>query len=166
MTQTPAPQQNQPHTLIQDIIPPSASRFAHSKSQTVLLFGKGRDLPVLGRAQGGKEGNLTLSEGALDWTFRPTDLQGVQDAFAVYVTGDSMVPKYKERDLVYVHPAKLPRRGRYVLVETCDHKGFIKQFIKWQGDILVLRQYNPDREIRVARREVLRVMLVIGSLDS
>ncbi|TNE63675.1 MAG: helix-turn-helix transcriptional regulator [Alphaproteobacteria bacterium] len=129
-------------------------------------FGSRRDLPIMGRAQGGNDGNLNLDTGALDWTFRPADLQGVRDAFAVFVTGDSMLPKYKDRDMAYVHPGKTPRRGRYVLVETREHKGFIKQFDRWDGDTLVVRQYNPIKEIRIPRTDVLRLMLVIGSLDA
>ncbi len=137
-----------------------------ANTQRLQAFGPKRDLPVLGRAQGGKDGNIVMEDNAMDWTFRPADLQGVKDAFAVYVTGDSMVPKYKNQDLAYVHPTKAPRKGRFVLVETSDHTGFIKQFIKWDGQELVLKQFNPAREIRLAREKVLRVLLVIGSLDS
>ena len=129
-------------------------------------FSAARDLPVLGRAQGGSDGNLVLDENAIDWTFRPADLQGVKDAFAVYVTGDSMVPKYGDGDLAYVHPRKPPRSDRFVLVETRDHSGFIKQFVGWEDGVLVLRQFNPAEEIRLARPDVRRVMLVIGSLDA
>lgn len=135
------------------------------KGQQSPFFGRRRDLPVLGRAQGGSDGNITISEAAIDWTFRPADLQGVRDAFAVYVTGESMLPKYKAQDLAYVHPAKRPVKGRFVLVETTEHRGFIKQFLKWDGDTLVLNQFNPAQEIRLPRHDVLRLMLVIGSLD-
>lgn len=129
-------------------------------------FGRARDLPILGRAQGGSDGNMTMNDSAIDWTFRPADLQGVKDAFAVFVTGESMLPKYKNQDLAYVHPTKRILKGRFVLVETTDHSGFIKQFVRWEGDTLILRQYNPAQEIRLDRQDVLRVMLVIGSLDA
>jgi len=142
-----------------------ADRSLRSIPVGTSLFGGRRDLPVLGRAQGGSDGNIVIEDGAIDWTFRPADLQGVRDAFAVYVTGNSMLPKYKDKDLAYVHPGKTPRRGRYVLVETREHRGFIKQFDRWDGDILVLRQYNPAEEIRIPRADVLRILLVIGSLD-
>jgi len=134
-------------------------------TQRLQAFGPKQDLPVLGRAQGGKDGNIVMEDNAMDWTFRPADLQGVKDAFAVYVTGDSMVPKYKNQDLAYMNPTKPPRKGRFVLVETADHTGFIKQFTKWDGQELVLKQFNPAREIRLPREKVLRVLLVIGSLD-
>lgn len=149
----------------------ASGRYRHSDANnrasknTTPYFGKERSLPVLGRAQGGSDGNLVIEEAAIDWTFRPADLQGVNDAFAVYVSGDSMAPKYKNGDLIYVHPAKPLVKGRFVLVETLEHKGFIKQFVALQEDTLVLQQFNPNEEITIPRSDVLRVMLAIGSLD-
>ena len=128
-------------------------------------FSPEKSLPVRGRAQGGNDGNVIVEENPIDWTFRPADLQGVNDAFAVYVSGASMIPKYKNGDLVYVHPTRTITKGRYVLVETKEHKGFIKQFVAWRDDCLVLNQFNPDKEIILPKSEVLRVMLAIGSLD-
>jgi len=128
-------------------------------------FTENRCLPVRGRAEGGKDGNFVIEEQPIDWTFRPADLQGVNDAFAVFVSGNSMVPKYKNGDLVYVHPAKAISKQRYVLIETTEHKGFIKQFVGWQDEHLIIQQYNPEQEIKIPREKILRLMLVIGSLD-
>jgi len=130
------------------------------------VFGFKKDLPIMGRAQGGDEGNLVIEDHAIDWTFRPADLQGVHGAFAVFVTGNSMAPKYKNQDLAYVHPHQDLRRGRFVLVETAKHGGFIKQFKKWDGDTLVLGQFNPTKEVTFKKAEILNVMLVIGSIDA
>jgi len=84
----------------------------------------------------------------------------------VFVTGDSMAPKYKNQDLAYIHPSKKPRRNRFVLVETLDHHGFIKQFSRWDKDMLILKQFNPEKEIHIPRVNVRKVMMVIGSLDA
>lgn len=129
-------------------------------------FSRDRTLPVRGRAQGGKDGNFVIEEHPIDWTFRPADLQGVDEAFSVYVNGNSMAPKYKNGDLAYIHPAKEPRKGRFVLVETTEHKGFIKQLVGWREDHLEVRQFNPEKLIQIEKKNVLRVMLVIGSLDA
>ncbi len=146
-----------------------AQRAYRSRSsngiQSTSSFSEDRCLPVRGRAQGGNDGNVSIEEHPIDWTFRPADLQGVNDAFAVFVSGDSMKPKYKNGDLVYVHPTRSIVKNRYVLVETTEHKGFIKQFVNWQEDSLVVHQFNPEKEIVIAKEDVLRVMLVIGSLD-
>lgn len=150
------------HTLVLD-------GYIHSKKPVnrpqANVFGAHKDLPIIGRAQGGEEGSLVIEEQPIDWTFRPADLQGVHGAFGVFVTGDSMLPKYKNQDLAYIHPNLPVRRGRYVLVETNEHSGFIKQFDRWDGDTLVVKQFNPAKEIRITRSNVRRVMMVIGSLD-
>lgn len=125
-----------------------------------------RDLPVMGRAQGGPDGNMIINDDPIDWTFRPPELNGVHDSFAIYVTGDSMSPKYEDGDLLYIHPNRPIKSGRYAVIETADHHGLIKQFVGWQGEELVLKQYNPPKEIRLARTDIKRMMLVIGSIDS
>ena len=38
----------------------------------------------------------------------------------------------------------------------------IKQFLRWEGDALILRQLNPERELRVPRAEVGECHLVVG----
>lgn len=136
-----------------------------SQTARKTAFSDNRCLPVRGRAEGGQNGNFVIEEQPIDWTFRPADLQGVNDAFAVFVSGNSMLPKYKNGDLVYVHPTHSLTKNRFVLVETTEHKGFIKQFISWQEDALVVQQFNPEQEIIIPREQVLRLMLVIGSLD-
>jgi len=139
------------------------SRPLNQKNQS---FGTQKDLPIHGRAQGGEEGNLVLEESPIDWTYRPADLQGVHGAFAVFLTGNSMVPKYKNQDLAYIHPHQAPRRGRFVLIETTEHGGFIKQFEGWDGDTLVVRQFNPLKKLQFQRSEIRSLMVVIGSLDA
>ncbi len=143
----------------------SSNGLAPKSHTRTAAFTDNRCLPVRGRAQGGQDGNFVIEEQPIDWTFRPADLQGVNDAFAVFVSGDSMVPKYKNGDLVYVHPTRSIAKKRYVLVETTEHKGFIKQFVSWQEDVLVVQQFNPEQEVRIPKETVLRLMLVIGSLD-
>jgi len=133
---------------------------------TYPAFGAKKDLPIHGRAQGGEEGNLSIEEHPIDWTFRPADLQGVQGAFAVFVTGESMEPKYKNQDLAYIHPKLRPLPGRYVLIETNTHGSFIKRFEGWRKDQLVVRQYNPEKNLYFERQEIRSLMTVIGSLDA
>jgi len=130
------------------------------------IFSSQKDLPVRGRAQGGEDGNISIEENPIDWTYRPADLQGVQGAFAVFVTGDSMEPKYKNQDLAYIHPKQRPRPGRYVLIETVHSGSFIKRFEGWRNNKLVVWQYNPEKNLYFERHEVRSLMTVIGSLDA
>jgi phage repressor protein C with HTH and peptisase S24 domain len=84
-----------------------------------------KSLPVLERAQGGDDGSIVVEENPVDWTNRPADLQGVHGAFAVFVTGNSMAPKYRDGEIAYIHLYLQPQRERYVLVETHERRGFI-----------------------------------------
>jgi len=166
LSKTIHPQTNQhpPQTKASNMVLPSFAKIQpHGQHDN---FSRKRDLPVRGRAQGGLDGNLVVEEHPIDWTFRPADLQGVHNAFAVFVTGDSMMPKYKNRDIAYIHPTHKLRRGRYVLVETKAQGGFIKEFDGWDKETLKLKQYNPVRDLHFDRQEILNVMLVIGSLDA
>ncbi|MBV1900898.1 MAG: hypothetical protein KUG56_04415 [Kordiimonadaceae bacterium] len=149
-------------TLLKDqnTLPHSTDPYA------AIDFGWQKDLPIRGRAQGGNDGNLIIEEQPIDWTYRPADLQGVHEAFGVFVTGDSMEPKFKNQDLAYIHPTLPIRRGRYVLVETLDHHSFIKQFVRWDAETLILKQFNPAKEILIPRGKVRKILMVIGSLDA
>lgn len=139
--------------------------FNSSEFEKAKQWAERPTLPVLGRAAAGASADLVINDTPVDWTFPPTNLFGLSEAFAVYIVGDSMNPKYSNGDLVYIHPSKPPRRGKPVLIETTGHKGFVKIYEKWDGDTIVLRQFNPDQEIRIDRKDILRILAVVGSLE-
>ena len=64
----------------------------------------GRDLPVLGAVKGGSEGFYFNEGEAKEYLVRPPILAGVATAFALYVEGDSMEPRYFAGELLYVNP--------------------------------------------------------------
>ncbi|GHF25017.1 hypothetical protein GCM10017044_19740 [Kordiimonas sediminis] len=136
-----------------------------SRESFSLGFSKDKSLPILGRAAGGI-GNAIVEETPIDWTYRPPSLATARDAFAVYVTGSSMEPKYRPGDLVYIDPRKKLIPGRYVLVETSDHAGLIKEYVGWHNNMLILKQLNPASELSFPRQNVRNIMLIIGSMDS
>ena len=110
----------------------------------------GRDLPVMGTAVGGNDGDFTLNGNSVDYVRRPPGLAGARNAFAVYVIGQSMVPRFDEGDLVFVHPGRPPVVGSDVLVELQDPDGshgpcFIKRLVKRTASAIVLEQFNPPR---------------------
>ena len=63
---------------------------------------------------------------------------------------------------MHVNPFKPPTRGRDVVVYKTSHAVLIKQFVGWSGDTLVLRQLNPDQELRIPRAEIAECHLVVG----
>jgi len=153
------------HRILANMLSPAPSALTHKTRPTSSDQNrKIKDLPILGFAQGGFEGNDVTNQEPLDWTYRPPSLENISDAFAVFVTGDSMEPEYHAGDLVYVNPQATPRAGHYVLVEAKEHRGFIKKFIKWCGDYLVLEQFNPKTELWIEKANVLRLMAVVDDI--
>src|SRR5690606_21801676 len=63
-----------------------------------------RDLPVLGAAQGGTKGLFMSNGDVFDMVERPGNLVGVRSAYAVYMVGDSMEPRYYAGWLLGINP--------------------------------------------------------------
>lgn len=126
-----------------------------------------RMIPVLGEAVGGSDGEYLFNGQVLDYIASPPSLANVRDAYAIYIDGESMVPRFKPGETLYVHPAKPARRGDDVIVQlrpTSDGsppRGYVKEFVGWSGTELLLRQHNPAGEVRFARDDVVSVHPII-----
>lgn len=122
----------------------------------------GDTIPVRSAARGGHEQAMFLEDGPIGHTARPANLAGVRGAYAIYMIGDSMEPRYEQSWLLHVNPFKPPTRGRDVVVYKTDNAVLIKQFVGWQGDNLVLRQLNPEETLTIPKSEVAECHLVVG----
>ena len=119
-------------------------------------------IPVRSAARGGGDQEMFLEDGPIGYTPRPSNLNGVRGAYAIYMIGDSMEPRYQQGWLLHVNPFKPAIRGRDVVVYKKDKAALIKQFVGWERDALVLRQLNPARELKIPREEVAELHLVVG----
>lgn len=122
-----------------------------------------RDLPVMGAVKGGTEGFYFNEGEAKEIVVRPPGLAGVSNAFALYVDGESMEPRYYAGEMLYVNPNRPITRGCFVAVEMADGQGMIKQFVRRNDEHLVLAQFNPPKEIRLPVSRVKRVYRITGS---
>jgi phage repressor protein C with HTH and peptisase S24 domain len=120
-------------------------------------------IPVRSAARGGTDQEMFLEDGPIGYTPRPANLGGVRSAYAIYMVGDSMEPRYEPGWLLHVNPFKPPTRGRDVVVYKEGQAVLIKQFVGWEGDTLVLRQLNPPETLRIPRQEVRECHLVVGA---
>lgn len=125
-----------------------------------------RDLPVMGAVKGGSEGFYFNEGEPKEFVARPSGLDGVANAFALYVDGDSMEPRYIAGEILYVNPNRPITKGCFVAVELRDGQGMIKQFVKRSDDTVVLRQFNPSKDIRLATREVKRMYRITGASEA
>src|SRR5216684_1728099 len=119
-------------------------------------------IPIRSAARGGGDQEMFLEDGPIGYTARPNNLVGVRGAYAIYMVGDSMEPRYEQGWLLHVNPFKPPTRGRDVVVYKKGDAVLIKQFVRWEGEALVLQQLNPAQELRVPREEVMECHLVVG----
>ena len=109
-----------------------------------------RDLPVYGVAVGGKEEEFSFNGSVVDYVRRPPSLMKINNAFGVYVTGDSMSPRFENGDLVFVHPGRPAKPGNDVIVELHGEHGapgpcYIKRLVRRTDNQIVLAQFNPPR---------------------
>ena len=119
--------------------------------------------PIRSAGRGGNDQEMFLEDGPIGYTSRPANLGGVRAAYAIYMVGDSMEPRYEPGWLLHVNPFKPPTRGRDVVVYKLGQVVLIKQFVGWEGDTLVLHQLNPTDTLRVPRADVRECHLVVGA---
>lgn len=132
------------------------------------LMGSGEKLPVYGQARGGDDGEFVLNGNKLADILAPPILRGVRDAYAVYVVGESMEPRYFAGEAVYVHPHLPVRRENFVVIQVLagpgePHHGFIKQYIGKDGGTIRLRQFNPDKIVTFPADRVYSIHRIVHS---
>jgi phage repressor protein C with HTH and peptisase S24 domain len=130
------------------------------------LGGSGVTIPVYGQAMGGNDGRFVFNGGKIADVLAPPALVSVRDAYAVYVVGDSMEPRYKAGETAYVHPHFPVRKGDFVVVQILGDdgeaaEGYIKEFISLDSKRLRLSQLNPRKNIEFPAAAVKSVHRII-----
>jgi phage repressor protein C with HTH and peptisase S24 domain len=122
--------------------------------------------PILGRASAGEPERLAMMHTEYDTIPTPPELAGVEGAYAVYVYGDSVSPRFNAGDLLLVHPHKPVQRGDFCVVQIGsgdDYCGYVKRFVSMDADRLVLHQLNPESDISFPVSDVSAVHKVVGA---
>jgi SOS-response transcriptional repressor LexA len=129
-------------------------------------------LPVLGSAEGGADGQSPWNGDVVDYVPMPAGLAGVPQAYAIYVYGTSMEPRYFAGDIAYVHPGRPVGPGAFVLVQLKPRtegdppSALIKRLVRQTATKLVLEQFNPARTFDVKQGDVVRIHRIVGSGES
>lgn len=126
-----------------------------------------RNLPVYASAQGGETGMVITYE-PIEYMRRPQNLEGVLDAFAFYVVGDSMSPRFRHGERLLVHPKRPPRPGEDVLLilkggGEADFNAMVKTYVGQSRSAVTVSQYNPPREFEIAKADIDGLLLIVGS---
>ena len=118
-----------------------ASGGAYLQNQAARRF-----VPLLGMAQAGSGGFFDSAghPAGQGWDEVQLPSAGDDGTYALEVTGDSMLPLYREGDVVVVSPAEQVRRGDRVVVRTREGEVMIKLLARQTARTLELHSVNPD----------------------
>ena len=120
-------------------------------------------VPVYGYAAASLDSNLNLANGEIvDWVIRHPSLNGIRDAFAIYVFSDSMEPRYYPGELVYVHPGRPPERNKDCVVELKNGDAYLKRYMAQTDDEICVMQYNPEKNLTFKKSDIQAVYAVVG----
>lgn len=123
-----------------------------------------RLVPLVGMAQAGSRGffdDAGFPAGA-GWDEIPFPELADEHAYALEITGDSMLPVYRDGDRIVVSPAVSVRRGDRVVVKTQSGEVMAKQLVRLTAQRVELKSLNPAFEDRVfALSEVVFIHRIV-----
>ena len=126
-------------------------------------------IPVYGQAVGGRDGEFVLSGNKVFEVLAPPALSQVPDAYAIYVVGDSMEPRYFAGETVFVNPRLPIGRGAFVVAqiskgqEAEQPRAYVKRFLSQDAKRLRLEQYNPKKTFEFPMSTVVAVHRIVMS---
>ncbi len=107
-------------------------------------------VPLLGLAKAGTGGffdsaGFPVGQG---WDEVHLPVAGEDGTYALEVTGDSMLPLYRDGDVIVVSPTAQLRRGDRVVVRTRDGEVMVKILYRQSAKLLELHSVNPEHPPR------------------
>lgn len=129
-----------------------------------------RKIPAFGHARGGRDGQFVLNGNKVADLLAPPSLASVPDAYAVYVAGTSMEPRYFAGEAVYVNPRLPVRRGDFVVAQIRATEGepplaYVKRFVGLDTKTLKLEQLNPKKALVFPANAVVSVHRIVMGGD-
>jgi peptidase S24-like protein len=123
-------------------------------------------VPAYGVARGGTDGKFYLNGNKVGDILAPPKLVTVPDAYAVYVVGDSMEPRYFAGEALFVHPRLPVRQGDFVVAQIAAEEGeppeaYVKRFLSQDAKQLKLEQFNPKKIMKFPAGKVVSLHRII-----
>jgi phage repressor protein C with HTH and peptisase S24 domain len=109
------------------------------------------NIPVIGMAKAGKGGFFDDAGFPVGGAFDEIAAPGVKDtnAYALEITGDSMLPVFRQGDIIIVSPNATVRKGDRVVVKTKRGEVMAKVLQRQTGKTIELASFNPDHELKI-----------------
>ncbi|WP_057464330.1 XRE family transcriptional regulator [Pseudovibrio sp. POLY-S9] len=120
-------------------------------------------LPVYGTTSGDTDGFIL--EQPLDTIPAPSQLMHVPEAYAVYVSGDTMSPRMEEGEAVFVNPRKPAKVGDYVVIQIRDEEAvrcYVKRYEGREAGYRLLAQLNPPEQIKFHESDVVAMHRIVA----
>ena len=127
-------------------------------------IGRTQHIPILGFAQAGKHGFFDDSGFPVGsgWDQAEFPAVGDTDAYALKVTGESMLPVYRAGDIVIVSPAANVRRGDRVVVKSAAGEVMAKLLENRSREGIDLRSFNPEfPDIHLAAEQIVWLARIV-----
>ena len=108
-------------------------------------------VPLLGLAQAGSGGFFDSAgyPAGQGWDEVALPSAGQDGSYALVVAGDSMLPLYRDGDIIVVSPTAQSRRGDRVVVRTRDGEVLVKILYRQTARTLELHSLNPAHPPRL-----------------
>ena len=109
-----------------------------------------RTVPLLGLAQAGSGGFFDSAgfPAGQGWDEAQLPATSEDGTYALEVAGDSMLPLYRDGDIIVVSPTAQPRRGDRVVVRTREGEVLVKVLHRQTARTLELHSLNADHPPR------------------
>ncbi len=121
-------------------------------------------VPLIGFAEAGAGGYFDDGGFPVGRGWDEIAFPAVKDehAYALEISGDSMMPAYRDGDVILVSPAAPIRRGDRVVVKTKDGEVMVKELKRRTSKTIELRSLNPShRERTLPVRDVLWIARIV-----
>ena len=107
-------------------------------------------IPLIGMAQAGKDGYFDDGGHPTGFGGDVIDFPDIRDTnvYALQISGDSMLPLYRDGDIVVVSPASSIRTGDRIILKTKEGEVMAKELRRRTRQTLYLRSLNKHYEER------------------
>ncbi len=122
-------------------------------------------MPAYGAVQAGIGFDITNVTSPVEMVNVPDYLENAPSPYAVYVTGDSMEPRFMAGELLYVHPGKPVRKNDYVVIQLQaqdSNHAIVKRLVKQSSEGLVVEQLSDTQTRTIPAKDVISVHRVVG----
>lgn len=115
----------------------------------------GRDFPIYASVEGGP-GEIIRSVDPVDWVPRPEPVARVKTAYGLYVVGESMLHEFEPGNIALVNPVLPPVQNTTCVLyaeRDGEARATIKRLLRAGSDKWHLRQWNPEKDFSLSRKE-------------